>query len=218
MVAVVALVADVDAAGKSGHDYPPQKRILDALDGMPLAPSIVIISGRADRGLHCYWLLAVPFVIHADEDRQRIKSVSQRWQALLRDKLQPFELDSTYDLVRVLRPVGTHNHKYGTVVRPLDFHPERRYSLEQIESLLPPPPEPPCPIAYPPTSHLDAESTTERARRERRQDAAGDPSPKGRNASAVLARQRPARARVRPRAPNRPCPCCANGTQHAGRH
>ena len=68
--AVVALVADVDAAGKDGHNYPPQTRILQALESMPLRTSIIVVSGRPDGGLHVYWLLLDPFII-ADGRRPR---------------------------------------------------------------------------------------------------------------------------------------------------
>jgi hypothetical protein len=164
VTAVVGLVADIDAAGKSGHDYPPQGRILQALHEMPLVPSIIVRSGRADGGLHVYWLLADPFIVRNDGDRQRIKSISERWQGLLKSKLQPYDLDSTFDLVRVLRPVGTVNHKYNVTVEALDFHPERRYSVEKIEGHLPRP-EPVHPVAYVPPADVDAGRVIERARR-----------------------------------------------------
>ena len=142
VVAVVALVADVDAAGKEGHDYPPQPRILQALQDMPLRTSIIVVSGRADGGLHVYWLLLTPFLIQTDEDRDRIKRISREWQRLLKAKLAPYELDSTFDLVRVLRPIGTTNKKYGNTVSALLFQPDRRYRIEDFEWCLPAPPTP----------------------------------------------------------------------------
>jgi hypothetical protein len=154
---------ETDAAGKDGHNYPPQARILQSLVDMPLPASIIIRSGRADGGLHVYWLLLCPFIVGTDEDRRRIKSLSERWQRLLKTKLAPYDLDSTFDLVRVLRPIGTTNHKYGTVVQALEFHPERRYSVEEIEAHLPPQ-EPPRPIAYTPASGADPDSVISRAR------------------------------------------------------
>ena len=157
----MGLVADIDAAGKAGHNYPTQPFILNALAALPLAPSIIVVSGKANGGLHVYWLLATPFVIRIDEDRSRIKGISERWQRLLKAKLAPYDLDSTFDLVRVLRPVGTHNHKYGSVVQVLAFHPERRYSVEDIEAHLPPQPSP---IIYPPISGTDPNSVISRAR------------------------------------------------------
>jgi hypothetical protein len=161
--AVVALVADVDAAGKPGHDYPPQARILQALADMPLRASIIVVSGRADGGLHTYWLLREPFIVGSEEDRRRIKSISERWQRLLKTKLAPYELDSTFDLVRVLRPVATTNHKYGTIVQALVFQPGRRYAVEELEAQLPPPPAP-RPVSYAPPSAADPGSIVSRAR------------------------------------------------------
>jgi hypothetical protein len=137
--AVVAIVADVDAAGKEGHDYPPQARILQALQEMPLRTSIIVVSGRPDGGLHVYWLLLTPFVIRTDEDRERIKRISREWQRLLKSKLAPYELDSTFDLVRVLRPIDTTNKKYGSTVSALLFEPHRRYRVEEFEAHLPKP-------------------------------------------------------------------------------
>ncbi|MGA2259625.1 MAG: hypothetical protein ABSG53_33530, partial [Thermoguttaceae bacterium] len=116
VVAVVALVADVDAAPKDGHNYPPQSFILDTLASMPLLPTMVVRSGRADGGLHLYWVFDEPLVIHDDDQRRKVKASSKGWQSLLKTKLAPYDLDSTFDLVRVLRPVGTTNKKYGTVV------------------------------------------------------------------------------------------------------
>jgi hypothetical protein len=138
---VVALVADVDA-GKLGRNYPSQELAINALLSMPLKPSIVNLSGRADGGLHAFWLFPAPFRIEGPESLARVKSVSQRWQALLRGKLRPYDLDSTYDQARVLRPAGTTNHKYGTLVRPIIFEPDRRYALGEFESALPPLPPP----------------------------------------------------------------------------
>lgn len=139
VVSVGALMADVDAAGKEGHNYPTQPRIIDALASMPLPASIIVISGRREGGLHVYWLLAEPFVIRSDGDRERIKRISREWQGMLRRKLAPYELDSTHDLVRVLRPINTQNKKYGSVVSALVFEPDRRFSAEKFERHLPQP-------------------------------------------------------------------------------
>ncbi len=53
-------------------------------------------------------------------------------------------LDAVQDVSRVLRVPGTLNHKYDPSrrVAVLDYHPERRYTLEQFEALLPAPPPP----------------------------------------------------------------------------
>jgi hypothetical protein len=162
VVAVVALVADVDAAGKPGHNYPTQTAIVDALADMPLQPSVIVVSGRHEGGLHPYWLLNLPFAIGSDEDRTRIKWVSEQWQRLLRGKLAPFELDSTYDLVRVLRPIGSLNKKYVSKVSALVFQPNRRFNVEDFERYLPRP-EPARPWTPPPSA--TGGSISERAAR-----------------------------------------------------
>ncbi len=137
VTAIVALVADVDAE-KPGHNYPPQPHIIDALAEMPLRASIIVVSGQRNGGLHAYWLLTEPFIIRSDEDRARLKRASKEWQQLLRTKLAPYELDSTHDLVRVLRPIGTTNKKYGSTVSALVFEPDRRFTVAEFEQHLPP--------------------------------------------------------------------------------
>ena len=141
VAAVVALVADVDAE-KPKHNYPPQSVILNTLADMPLQPSVIVVSGRADGGLHPYWLLAEPFTIRTEADRDRIKRVSKEWQRLLKSRLAPYELDSTFDLVRVLRPIGTTNKKYGSTVSALVFEPDRRFTVEDFSATYPGPSRP----------------------------------------------------------------------------
>jgi hypothetical protein len=61
---------------------------------------------------------------------------------IAKENLSPWELDSTYELNRVLRPVEVINHKYRLLVEMLRFNPERRYRLEDFERHIPPPPPP----------------------------------------------------------------------------
>jgi hypothetical protein len=139
IVAVTMLAADIDATKPGNkHHYPPQSKILEAIASMPLAPSFINLSGREDGGFHVGWLFTVPVEIHDEAQRAYIKSLSVRWQALLKSKLRPFDMDGTADLTRVLRPVGTANHKYGSTVASLVFEPSRRYTPEEFEAALPP--------------------------------------------------------------------------------
>lgn len=165
VVVVVGLVADVDAAGKSGHNYPPQTMILEALEDMPLQPTMVALSGKKDGGLHPYWLFPQPYIVTSEEQRKHIKAISVSWQRLIKQKLVPFEMDSTFDLVRVLRPVGTTNHKYETTVQYLLFKPDCRHRLEDFETHLPKPEPTPPSVVYFPPSGFDSEGVVERARR-----------------------------------------------------
>lgn len=165
---IVALVADVDAAKPgSGKNYPPQAEIQRALRAMPLAPSIINLSGRSDGGVHAYWLFGEPIRIASRENVSHIKSVSRRWQQLLRDCLAPYDLDRTYDPPRVLRPAGTWNHKHGELVRPVVFRPDRLYDLADFEKHLPEEPLPPAPSPrkYFAIGAHDSSSLIERARR-----------------------------------------------------
>ena len=165
--AVCCFCADIDAEGKPGHNYPPQTSILESLAEMPLAPLIVNLSGRENGGLHAIWLLDRPAEIHDEAQRARIKALSARWQALLRSKLEPYELDATHDLARVLAPSGTRNHKYATIVTALTFEPGRRYSLDEFEAVLPPEPPPaplpPRPVPLFAVDHLDVIDQARRA-------------------------------------------------------
>ncbi|MEI8375064.1 MAG: AAA family ATPase [Planctomycetota bacterium] len=162
LAAVVAIVFDVDAK-KPKHNYPTQRQIIDALADMPLAPSIIVVSGKANAGLHPYWLFDKPFIIGSDEDFQRVKNISKRWHALLKEKLAPYDLDSTFSLEHVFRPIGTKNKKYGSTVSALVFEPHRRNSLEDFEHHLPD--EPPAPAPYAPCGIASGLIYIERARR-----------------------------------------------------
>ncbi len=61
--------------------------------------------------------------------RTSAKAISKGWQERLRTELSPYRLDSTFDLVRVLRIAGCPNHKYeDAVTRPLLVN-DQRYDL-----------------------------------------------------------------------------------------
>ena len=147
---VVALVAELDVASglHTKTDYPTQVAALEALANMPLAPSLVNLSGPQDGGLHAYWLLETPLDVSSPDTRQRVKAISRSWQARLRQGLLPQRVDSTFDLVRVLRIAGCVNHKYGVPTWPLAFDGHRRYRLEDfarhVELAAPEAKEPEC--------------------------------------------------------------------------
>jgi hypothetical protein len=99
---------------------------------MPLSPSIVNLSGSDDGGFHVYWLLDAPVQVTEPPTRDRLRAISKGWQAKLRSMLHPHRLDSTFDLVRVLRISGCINHKYASAVtRPILFE-ECRYGPEEF--------------------------------------------------------------------------------------
>jgi len=109
---------DLDVAG-DGHE----KRGLPAckedayriLEGLPLDPTLVVSTGG---GFHVYWLFREPWELEAPEERDRASAIVRGWQGLAINVAANlgFTVDSTHDLSRVLRPVGTVNHKYGSKV------------------------------------------------------------------------------------------------------
>lgn len=140
---VMGVGLDIDAGEKEGHNYPSQEFVLRTLAEMPLLPSMIIRSGKEDGGIHAYWLLHEPFTLLCEDGSQNkadahyASHVSKQWEHLLRKKLKPYELDATADLVRVLRPIGTVNQKYGTTVAAIEFEPNRRYELDDFAEFLP---------------------------------------------------------------------------------
>jgi len=124
---------DLDIAGP-GHEkkgLPTNQvdadRILSAL---PFDPTWIIETGG---GTHVYWLWREPWLLDTDEERAKAAALIRGWQQLAIDAATGlgFVVDSTHDLSRVLRPVGTINSKYGSAVRyrqtsdhrfdPMDF-------------------------------------------------------------------------------------------------
>lgn len=126
---------DVDY-GTAGHDQerlPPDRTTAGSLiRALPHQPSVTVHTGG---GYHAYWLFREPFVIEDENERMRVVSLVRGWNKLARELAANggYSLDSTWDLARVLRPVGTLNHKHdgcevtlarvvgGATYNPSDF-------------------------------------------------------------------------------------------------
>ena len=131
---VVALVCELDTSSTDHRqrEYPSQAVALEALRAMPLAPSIVNLSGRDNGGVHVYWLLDVPVHVVSAAERRHVKAISKAWQERLKSILVPYQMDSTFDLVRVLRIAGCINHKYeDAITRPIVVE-DHRYRLAEF--------------------------------------------------------------------------------------
>lgn len=135
---IVSFVAEIDTAAGSHApaDYPPQALALEGLERMPLRPTMVNLSGPADGGLHVYWVLESPVRVVDEGQRARVKAISRGWQERLRAELRPYRLDSTFDLVRVLRIAGCRNHKYAQAVTTPLIVNSRRYRLQDFARYL----------------------------------------------------------------------------------
>ena len=110
---------DLDIAG-AGHEkrglptsQVDAERILSAL---PLDPTWIVETGG---GMHVYWLWREPWTLGDHEERAKAAAMIRGWQQLAIDAATEmgFAVDSTHDLSRVLRPVGTINSKYNVAVR-----------------------------------------------------------------------------------------------------
>lgn len=110
---------DLDIAGPGHEKVGLPKSQVDAeriLAALPMDPTWVIQTGG---GTHVYWLFREPWVLETDEERMEAAALIRGWQQAAIDAATDlgFVVDSTHDLSRVLRPVGTINTKYGTPVR-----------------------------------------------------------------------------------------------------
>ena len=126
---------DLDIAGP-GHEkrgLPASQADCDRiLAALPLDPSWIIETGG---GTHVYWLWREPWVLETDAERSKAAALIKGWQRAVIDAAldMGFAVDSTHDLSRVLRPIGTINTKYGKRVtfrevsdhrfNPDDFEP-----------------------------------------------------------------------------------------------
>lgn len=109
--AIGGIWIDVDVASTE-HKKPdlPQsmEAALNGIDLMPIKPSLVIQTGG---GLHAWWLFREPWELASVADRESATRRVFGWQAAARALADWKSLDSTHDLARVLRPVGTRNYK-----------------------------------------------------------------------------------------------------------
>ena len=129
-------LAEGSAGKKSSKPYPPREAAESVLKSLPLQPSVVVNSGG---GLHVYWLLHELHGLNA-ENRKAAAGMVKGWQGLIEDRLRKvggFALDHVHDLARVLRPVGSWNHRAKQIVTLADgfSDPDRwpRYELSDFE-------------------------------------------------------------------------------------
>lgn len=110
---------DLDIAGPGHEKVGLPKSQIDAdriLSALPMDPTWIVETGG---GTHVYWLWREPWVLESDEEREEAAALIRGWQQTAIDRATElgFVVDSTHDLSRVLRPVGTINSKYGSPVR-----------------------------------------------------------------------------------------------------
>jgi D5 N terminal like len=133
------LWADVDIAGPShkATNLPPtEEDALGLIECVGLVPSIVIRTGF---GFQPRWSFREPATIESDAERAILKSLSTRFQTLLRTYAngRGWTLDSTADLCRPLRVPGTFNRKVNGDIRLVTaVYTDRAYNSDDFESIL----------------------------------------------------------------------------------
>src|SRR5579883_3346581 len=136
---VPAVWADIDIAGPAhaSKDLPATEQDAVALiEAVGLPPSIIVRSGF---GLQVYWRYKEPWRLETAADRAAAKSLSTRFQGLLRQLAQSrgWGLDSTPDLCRVLRVPGTFNRKLPPDIRSVTAeYSDSAYTQADIEEIL----------------------------------------------------------------------------------
>ncbi len=140
VVAIPGFWADLDFATKD-EKYPPRADAMKAIAAMPLPASVIVETGG---GLHVYWLFRELCLIgHNAKIRDYMKGLSVGWQALLGEKLRKaggYVMDSTADLSRVLRPVGSWSHRHSRLVTlaegTVDADHWPRYEVDDFAKLV----------------------------------------------------------------------------------
>lgn len=155
VASVPGVWADIDIGGSAhkAKDLPAsEEEALSLVEAVGLPPSVIVRSGF---GLQVYWLFREPFVIETEAERQDLKSLSRRFQQLLRlqARARGWTVDPTADLCRVLRIPGTFNRKIPDDVRQVTAeYTDRTYCLDDIGELLNGLDDPgaPAPVESPP--------------------------------------------------------------------
>jgi putative DNA primase/helicase len=139
-VAIPGVWADLDV-GTDGHKpgkvYPPSIEEAMRLLNDCLQPTMLVDSGG---GLHAYWLFKEPWVLDSEAEVKAAADLSKRFQEFLQAhyKKSGWDVDSTHDLVRILRVAGTANRKLPDNPRPVAIilGDGPRYNPDDIEDLL----------------------------------------------------------------------------------
>lgn len=138
VVGCPALFLDLDyGESHQKKNIPPtEKDAIALVMRMPCPPTYIVNSGN---GLHAYWMLSEFYLIKNDEDRKLIDSMSYSWQAKCKKLAADFDwdIDSTFDLARILRVPGTLNRKTSNLkdVTVLQYS-EQTYTIKQLQDYL----------------------------------------------------------------------------------
>lgn len=135
-------IADIDfaIAKDSAKRYPPDaSTALELIHSFELQPFFIQNTGN---GLHILFKLDKPIVMDNREARRRAQALSRGFAHKLATHFQRagYEIDNVSDLARVFRVPMTFNHKSGAPkpVVVIEYNPDNRLSLADLERELPP--------------------------------------------------------------------------------
>lgn len=125
---------DFGTTGHAGKNYPPDEAAaVEIIEKFPLVPTMTVQSGH---GFHLYWLLDRPFIANSMADSKFFTALLVGVQRQFREAAEPYKVDKTDDVGRVLGIPGLWNCK--KLVAPvrvailLDDGP--RYTLSELEA------------------------------------------------------------------------------------
>ena len=115
------------------ENLPTKEELETFLREIPFKASQILASSP-NGGRHLHWLFDEPFIIRSENDRQFVKTISERFQKLIIKKMKAhgWKQDNTSDLVRVLRIPGTFNFKGDPVPVSMVSDTGYRYTAYSI--------------------------------------------------------------------------------------
>jgi hypothetical protein len=136
---IVGIWLDLDYQSEAHKkdNLPPTLRATLDLIPQDLPPSIVVHSGH---GVQVWWLFPDPWLFTDEADRGAAADLVRSFQALIKDGAAKngWDVDSVFDLARVMRIPGTTNTKVQGDFRPVELLEinDRRYEPQEIRDYL----------------------------------------------------------------------------------
>ena len=161
---VVCFFADIDIQGDAHKEMKlpaTMEEVKTFLSDLNLPPTIIVNSGH---GVHAIWCLDHPFVIHSEEDRKRIISISTGFGNHIKKSGMDrgWKLDFVQDITRMLRIPGSLNHKDEPPVPcVVEIADDTRYPLSAFDAYQAPPEQP---AAQPMAIEIDTMGSADRMR------------------------------------------------------
>jgi len=111
IIGVMAMWADIDLKTKDKpHGVDTIDEAVALVIGHGCDPTLIIETGN---GIHCWWIFKEPLMFKDDKEQQKQELRCKRLQETIRQraKKSDWNIDSTFEVNRVLRLPGTYNRK-----------------------------------------------------------------------------------------------------------